>query len=76
MNGTASAGWEHLGVNTGSTSFRGAGGSNASADFRTYTVGLSAAYQLDFWGHNQAHRASLVAAAEFSRFDQRTALQF
>jgi NodT family efflux transporter outer membrane factor (OMF) lipoprotein len=72
LNGTASADWQHLGVNAGGSSFRGAVGSNASADFRSYSVGLSAAYQLDFWGHNQAHRASLIAAAEFSRFDQRT----
>jgi outer membrane protein, multidrug efflux system len=71
LNGTASAGWQHLGINTGSTSFHGAG-SNASADFRSYSVGLSAAYQLDFWGHNQAHRQASIAAAEFSRFDQRT----
>jgi multidrug efflux system outer membrane protein len=71
LNGTASASWEHLGINTGSTSFRGAG-SNASADFRSYGVGLSAAYQVDFWGHNLAHRQSLIAAAEFSRIDQRT----
>lgn len=71
LNGTASAEWEHLGVNTESSTFRGSG-SNASADFRSYAVGLSAAYQLDFWGHNRAHRESLVASAEFSRFDQRT----
>jgi multidrug efflux system outer membrane protein len=72
LNGTASAGWEHLGVNTSGSSFPGGAGSNASADFRTYAIGLSAAYQLDFWGRNRAHRASLIASAEFSRFDQRT----
>jgi outer membrane protein, multidrug efflux system len=72
LNGTASAEWEHLGVNAGGSSFRGAAGSNASADFRSYGIGLSAAYQVDFWGHNLAHRESLVASAEFSRFDQRT----
>ena len=71
LNGTASADWQHLGVNTSNTTFRGGGG-NASADFRTYTVGLSAAYQLDFWGHNLAHKQSAIASAEFSRFDQRT----
>src|SRR5580658_10222707 len=72
LNGTASAGWEHLGINTDTTALRGAAGSNASADFRTYSVGLSASYQFDFWGHNLSHRESLVASAEFSRFDQRT----
>ena len=40
--------------------------------FARYSVGLSAAYQLDFWGHNLAHRQSAIASAEFSRFDQRT----
>jgi multidrug efflux system outer membrane protein len=72
LNGTASADWQHLGISTSNTSFRGATGSNASADFRTYSVGLSAAYQLDFWGHNWSHRQSVIASAEFSRFDQRT----
>jgi NodT family efflux transporter outer membrane factor (OMF) lipoprotein len=71
LNGTSSAGWEHLGINTSNSTFRGPG-SNASADFRDYSVGLSAAYQIDFWGHNLSHRESLVASAEFSRFDQRT----
>ncbi|HEX3990407.1 MAG TPA: efflux transporter outer membrane subunit [Acetobacteraceae bacterium] len=72
LNGTASADWEHFGLNTGSTSVRRGVGSNASADFRSYSIGLSAAYQVDFWGHNLSHRQSLVASAEFSRFDQRT----
>ena len=71
LNGTASANWQHLGVNTDTTA-RGAFSSNASADFRSYSVGLSAAYQLDFWGHDLARRRSAVASAEFSRFDQRT----
>jgi NodT family efflux transporter outer membrane factor (OMF) lipoprotein len=72
LNGTASAGWQHLGVNTSNSAFRGGAGGNASADSRSYAVGLSAAYQLDFWGHNLSHRESLIASAEFSRFDQRT----
>jgi outer membrane protein, multidrug efflux system len=72
LNGTASANWQHLGINADGTTSRGFGGGNASADFRTYSVGLSAAYQIDFWGHNLSHRQSLVASAEFSRFDQRT----
>jgi NodT family efflux transporter outer membrane factor (OMF) lipoprotein len=72
LNGTSSAQWQHLGVNTSNSTFRGGAGGNASADFRTYAVGLSAAYQLDFWGHNLSHRESAIASAEFSRFDQRT----
>jgi multidrug efflux system outer membrane protein len=72
LNGTASAGWQHLGLNSGSGSVRGGGNGNASADFRTYSVGLSAGYQIDFWGHNLARRQSAIASAQFSRFDQRT----
>ena len=71
LNGTSSAGWEHVGINAGNT-----GGqvfkSNASVDTHDYSVGLSAAYQLDFWGHNLSRKQSLIASAEFSRFDQRT----
>jgi NodT family efflux transporter outer membrane factor (OMF) lipoprotein len=73
LNGTASPSWQHLGVNTDTTGLRRSTvGSNASADFHSYSIGLSAAYQLDFWGHNLSHRESLIASAEFSRFDQRT----
>jgi multidrug efflux system outer membrane protein len=73
LNGNASADWQHIGLGTGSSSVRGGGGrANASVDLRSYSVGLSAAYQLDFWGHNLAHRQAAVALAEFSRFDQRT----
>jgi multidrug efflux system outer membrane protein len=73
LNGTASADWQHFGLSTGSTSVRGGGGrGNASIDLRSYSVGLSAAYQLDFWGHDLSRRQSAIALAEFSRFDQRT----
>jgi outer membrane protein, multidrug efflux system len=72
LNGTASAGWQHFGINTDTTVTGSPFPSNASSDFHTYAVGLSAAYQLDFWGHNLAKKQSLIASAEFSRFDQRT----
>ena len=70
LNGTASAQWQHLGYGAGTTS--GSVGGNGSADFRTYSVGLSAAYQFDFWGHNLSHQRSAIASAEFSRYDQCT----
>jgi NodT family efflux transporter outer membrane factor (OMF) lipoprotein len=73
LNGNASADWQHLGLGTGSSSVRSGGGrGNASVDLRSYSVGLSAAYQFDFWGRNLARRQSAIALAEFSRFDQRT----
>ena len=71
LNGTSSAQWQHLGFGTGGSSIRASRG-NGSLDERSYAVGLSASYELDFWGHNLAHRRSLEASAAFSRFDQRT----
>ena len=72
LNGTSSAGWEHFGINTDTTTTHGVARSNASADFRNYSFGLNAAYEFDFWGHNLSHKQSLIASAQFSRFDQRT----
>ena len=73
VNATANASWQHQGLGTGG-GFNGGGfgGSNASVDFHSYGIGLSAAYELDFWGRNRAARRSAVASAVFSRFDQQT----
>jgi outer membrane protein, multidrug efflux system len=75
LNGTGSASWQHTGLGSQSISSRGRGGGgtgNASIDTRSYGFGLSASYELDFWGHNQSKRLSAVSSAEFSRFDSRT----
>jgi multidrug efflux system outer membrane protein len=75
LDGNASASWQHEGLGTGSSSRLGSsafGGSNSSIDFHSYSVGLSASYELDFWGRNRAARQSAVASAVFSRFDQQT----
>ncbi|HEY0182905.1 MAG TPA: efflux transporter outer membrane subunit [Rhodopila sp.] len=75
ISGNASSNWQHEGLGTGSSSRLGSnvfGGSNSSIDFRSYGVGLSASYELDFWGRNRAARQSAVASAMFSRFDQQT----
>jgi multidrug efflux system outer membrane protein len=74
LSGNADASWQHegLGANSSTLGGRTFGGSNASFDFRSYSAGLSAAYELDFWGHNRAARQSAVASAMFSRFDQQT----
>jgi len=69
LNGTSSAQWEHLGYGTGAASTRTVPG-NGSLDTRSYAFGLSASYQLDFWGRNLARRRSAEASAAFSRFDQ------
>lgn len=76
INGSASATWQHQGLGTGSSSSRvgsrSFGSSNSSIDFHSYSTGLSASYELDFWGRNRAARRSAVASAMFSRFDQQT----
>ena len=76
ISGTGSAGWQHQGLRTGSSSRVGttarSGGSNASVDFHSYSAGLSATYELDFWGRFRAARQSAVASAMFSRFDRQT----
>ncbi len=76
LSGSGSGAWQHQGLSSGSssrvgTSTRG-GGSNSSIDFHTYSTGLSASYELDFWGRYRAARQSAVESAIFSRFDQRT----
>lgn len=76
ISGISNASWQHQGLGTGSSSRVGttarSGGSNASIDFHSYSAGLSATYELDFWGRYRAARQSAVASAMFSRFDQQT----
>jgi NodT family efflux transporter outer membrane factor (OMF) lipoprotein len=42
------------------------------AMFNDFNFGLSASYEIDFWGKNRAARDSARAAAVASRFDQQT----
>lgn len=85
ISGSASGSWQHQGLGTGSSSRfsntaasgsnasgSNASGSNSSVDFHSYSVGVNASYELDFWGRNRAARQSAVASAMFSRFDQQT----
>jgi NodT family efflux transporter outer membrane factor (OMF) lipoprotein len=73
ISGNAGASWQHQGIGTGGTQVGGnRTGSNASFDFHSYSTGLSASYELDFWGRNRAARQSAVASSMFSRFDQQT----
>ncbi|HEX2939995.1 MAG TPA: efflux transporter outer membrane subunit [Rhodopila sp.] len=73
LSGNGNAAWQHTGIGafSGGTGFQ-RGGANASFDFHQYSAGLSAAYELDFWGRNLAARQSAIASAMFSRFDQQT----
>lgn len=70
LDATGDASWQHTGVGAGSS--RRSGSGNASFDFHSYSVGLNAAYEIDFWGRNAALRKAAISSAMFSRFDQRT----
>jgi NodT family efflux transporter outer membrane factor (OMF) lipoprotein len=73
ISGNAGASWQHEGIGTGGAQVgSNRAGSNASFDFHSYSTGLSASYELDFWGRNRAARQSAVASSMFSRFDQQT----
>lgn len=47
-------------------------GGNASVDGSLYGAGLSASYEIDFWGRNRAGRDSALAALQASVFDRDT----
>jgi multidrug efflux system outer membrane protein len=68
-NATGNASWQHIGSATGSASSRARGG---SVDLHSYSVGLNAAYALDFWGKAAAGRQAAMSNAMFSRFDRQT----
>ena len=73
VSGSGSASWQHEGLQAGGiNTFSRSDGSNASIDYRTYGLGLSASYEIDFWGRYRAARRSAVASAIYSRFDQET----
>lgn len=78
ISGSGSASWQHEGTGAAGASLGvpgvlgGRRATNSSFDFHSYSIGLSASYELDFWGRNRASRQSAVASAMFSRFDQQT----
>ena len=73
LNATGNASWQKasLGSRSGS-SLRSTGGGSGQVDLHSYSVGLNAAYELDFWGKVRAGRQAAIASAMFSRFDQQT----
>ncbi|WP_158258579.1 efflux transporter outer membrane subunit [Rhodopila globiformis] len=74
IGASGSGAWQHQGLGANSNRFGGGGGgiSNASIDYHSYSAGLNASYELDFWQHNLGLRQAAVASAVFSRFDQET----
>ncbi len=69
LGATAGASWQHDGAGTSGGSTRARGG---SIDLHSYNVGLSASYELDFWGKASASRQAALSNAMFSRFDRQT----
>src|SRR5271165_3236455 len=66
LDATANASWQQVGVTRG----LGTGSSTRSVQIHNYSLGLNAAYQVDFWGKNRAAQQSAIASAVFSRWDQ------
>ncbi|MDD3447323.1 MAG: efflux transporter outer membrane subunit [Zavarzinia sp.] len=61
--------WPSLGLSAGADTRRASGTNNWSD---SYSAGLSASYEVDFWGANAADRAGAAAALDASRFDGET----
>jgi multidrug efflux system outer membrane protein len=56
---------------TGLSSISGAtGSSNSGSIFNVFSAGLTASYEIDFWGKNHDIKDSAVASARASRFDE------
>jgi multidrug efflux system outer membrane protein len=72
VGATANASWQQ--VKRSSFSFGGisSGGGSPYANIHTYSTGLDAAYQLDFWGRIQSQQQAAADTALFSRFDRDT----
>ena len=69
LSGSGGASWQEAGSRTSSATSRIRSG---SVDLHSYNMGLSAGYELDFWGKHAASRQSALANAQFSRFDRQT----
>lgn len=61
--------WPSLGLSAGGD-LRRPSGTNGWSD--SYSAGLSASYEVDFWGANAADRAGAAASLDASRFDGET----
>ena len=70
VNLTGDASWQRASFSGGGR--RGSGGGSTTEILHSYSLGLNAAYQVDFWGNVRATRQAAVANAMFSRFDRQT----
>ncbi len=75
VGATADASWQRVKRSSFSFNSNGtviSGGGSPYSDVRAYSAGLNAAYEFDFWGHNQALQQAAADTALFSRFDRDT----
>ncbi len=68
VNTTGDASWQRASF----SSSRTGGRSGAAIETHSYSLGLNAAYEVDFWGRIRAGRQAAIANAMFTRFDQQT----
>jgi NodT family efflux transporter outer membrane factor (OMF) lipoprotein len=70
LTGTGNATWQQVGTTRGIAGASRGGSTTGTLDTRSYSLGLNAAYEVDFWGQNRATRLAAISSAVFSRFDQ------
>jgi outer membrane protein, multidrug efflux system len=82
LNATGNASWTHTSISSSRASSSARSGTTTSGSGTTistgkgaiethsYSLGLNAAYEIDFWGRNRATQQAAQAGAVFSRFDQ------
>jgi multidrug efflux system outer membrane protein len=72
LNGTGNYDYQRSGTGSSRSSSSLRSGGGRYFDSRTYSVGLSASYDFDFWGKNRAALEAAQASALANRFDQET----
>ena len=73
VSGNANFDYQRSGTGSrSSSSLASAAGGRRYFDSRSYSVGLSVSYDLDFWGKNRAALEAAQATALANRFDQET----
>ena len=66
LDATGNASWQQEGVSLG----LGTKSATSTIQIHYYSLGLNAAYQVDFWGKNRAAQRSAIASAVYSRWDR------
>jgi multidrug efflux system outer membrane protein len=69
LNGTGNASWQQAST---SSVIGLSSGRSPYTDLHSYSLGLNAAYEADFWGKNAATQQAALESAMFSRFDRQT----